>query len=161
MVLPVLLTSSQTSIMDYLGFTEILLVAFVVILIPGIFYLVTLQKALAAVSPQNRKMPPGQVWLLLIPLFNIVWYFIVVDAIAVSFERESISKGMSSEPKPTYNIGLATAILNICSVIPVLGFFCGLATIVCGIVHWVKVNETKNDLQRLAYYDGDTRPTIF
>lgn len=41
-------------------------------LIPTIFYFISLQKALEAVSPGHRMMPPGQVWLCLIPIFNFV-----------------------------------------------------------------------------------------
>ncbi len=46
------------------------LLAMGVFLIPWIFYLLTLSKALNRCSPANRSMSPGQVWLLLIPLFN-------------------------------------------------------------------------------------------
>jgi len=148
--------------MDNIGSYEVVvvtLVIFGILLIPAIFYLITLQKALTVVSPQNRKMPPGQVWLMFIPLFNIVWYFIIVDAVAVSFEREYAARGVGSEPKPTYSIGLATAILNVCGIIPIIGVLAGLATLVCWIMHWVKVNEHKNNLERMNY--DDPRPTIF
>jgi hypothetical protein len=47
-------------------------VALVAILIV-IFFLLSMQKALSRVSPQNRKMEPGMVWLALIPCVNIVW----------------------------------------------------------------------------------------
>lgn len=41
-------------------------------LVVAIFYLLTLMRALQKCSPQSRTMQPGMVWLLLIPLFNLI-----------------------------------------------------------------------------------------
>ncbi len=73
---------------DYGGSAVIVLLLLVLLLIPTIFYFISLQKALEAVSEQNRLMPPGQVWLSLIPIFNFVWMFFVVNRIAGSFQLE-------------------------------------------------------------------------
>jgi hypothetical protein len=51
-------------------------VACIIWLIPTIFYLKTLQDTLKEISVENRRMPPPNVWLLLIPLFNLVWAFL-------------------------------------------------------------------------------------
>ena len=45
----------------------IMLIAFAIALIPLIFYLLTLQKALNSCAPENRAMQPAMVWLMLIP----------------------------------------------------------------------------------------------
>jgi hypothetical protein len=104
----------------------------------------SLQKALQAVSEENRKMPPGQVWLLLIPLFNIIWSFIVVAKIADSFHDELARLNIySSDPRPTYNIGIAHSSLTLCGFIPLLGGVASLAGFVCWIIYWVKVNECR------------------
>jgi len=74
-----------------LGWTEILLmliVAFVLFLVPMIFFLLAQQNILRAVSAHNRKMQPGEVWLQLIPLFGLVWKFIVVTRISQSIRSE-------------------------------------------------------------------------
>ena len=47
------------------------------VIIPYIFFLLALQKTLKVISPENRKMPPGNVWLMFIPIFNIFWQFIM------------------------------------------------------------------------------------
>ncbi len=44
-------------------------------LLPGVLYLLNLQRAMEAVDAEMRPMAPGLVWLLLIPLVNIVWMF--------------------------------------------------------------------------------------
>ena len=116
-----------------------------IFLIPTIFYLLTLQKALQAVSVENRRMPPGQVWLSLIPLFNLIWMFIVVNKIAESFAAECYLLNIpTDETNPTQGIGNTKNILALCTMIPIIGVLAGIGYIVCWIMHWVKVNEYKN-----------------
>lgn len=119
----------------------LIFVVFAILLVPVILFLLTLQKTLEVISPENRKMPPSNVWLMFIPLFNIVWQFIMVDKISQSIGAECAKLNIpTKEPKPTYNIGLAWNICNLLSFIPVVG---GLASLVTFILYWVKVNDFK------------------
>ena len=112
-----------------------------IFLVPGVLFLLTLQNTLKAISPENRMMPPSNVWLMFIPLFNIVWQFIMVDKIAQSIAAECARLNIpAKDAKPTYNNGLAWNICNILSFIPLIG---GLAALVTFILYWVKVNEFK------------------
>ena len=120
-------------------------------IIPYILYLLTLQNTLKAISPQNRKMQPGQVWLLLIPLFNYIWNFIVVSRISESIAAEYSSRNIQFEPKPTYNIGIAFSILICCGIIPIINIFTGIAAIICWIIYWVQVSNHKGKLQIQQY----------
>jgi len=131
--------------LELLGLSAFL-VAVGIFLIPYIFYLISLQKALQTVSPENRKMQPGLVWLLLIPVFNWVWMFFVAEAISTSFKREFNKYGVLEVERPTYDLGLTLAILQCCFIIPVLGGFAGLACFVIWIIYWVKVSQKKNEL---------------
>jgi hypothetical protein len=130
---------------NYGGTAIITLLLLVLLLLPTIFYFISLQRALEAVSPEHRMMPPGQVWLSLIPIFNFVWMFFVVNKIAESFQLECYKLNISTnELKPTQGIGNAKNILRLCSFIPVIGILATLGFLVCWIIHWVKVNEYKN-----------------
>jgi hypothetical protein len=145
-----------------LGWTEILLILFVVLvifLIPMIFFLIAQQNTLRAVSPQNRKMQPGEVWLQLIPLFGLVWKFIVVSRIAQSIRAEINERNTNSflgdanpvfandyTPLPTYNIGLAYCILGLCGFIPILGWLATIGWLVCWIIYWTQIVAYKNKL---------------
>ena len=132
--------------MGNMGFQELLLIVVIggVFLI-GIFYINTLQNTLKAISPENRKIEPGNVWWLLIPLVNIFYSFVVVDAIAVSLKNEYEKYGVVTAEKPAYNIGLAMCILNILSAIP----FVGIVAFLCWIIYWVKINEHRNEIIKL------------
>ena len=119
-----------------------ILILFLVMLIPYIFFLLTLYKTLEAISQLNRKMNPGEVWLLFIPLFNFVWLFFVVSKISDSIADECRWLNLPvTEQRPTYGIGLAYAILSVTSsFIPLAGY---LGLLVCWIIYWVKVSEYK------------------
>jgi hypothetical protein len=57
-------------------------------------FLSTLARALRRVSPENRRMGPDQVWLNLIPFFNVVWASVTVDRVAGSLHNEYVSRGL-------------------------------------------------------------------
>ena len=132
-----------------LGASEIIVVFVVLLLLilPRILYLVTLQKTLEKISPENRAIPPSNVWLELIPLFNLVWQFLNVINISDSLKKEFESKGIKTdEPRPAYSIGIAFCVLSCCSIIPFLGFLAAIAGLICWIIFWVKVSNYKNML---------------
>jgi glycopeptide antibiotics resistance protein len=115
------------------------LVVVAIMLVPFIFYLLTLQKALNRCSPECRAMNPGMVWLMFIPLFNLVWHFFVVINMAKSLAAEFQKRGIAEEPKPGQTIGLVMCILGCCGIIPILGILCSLGGLVCWILYWVKI----------------------
>lgn len=131
--------------LDNYGSSAIAILLILLLLVPTILYFISLQKALEAVSRENRMMPPGQVWLALIPIFNFFWMFFVVYKIATSFQLECYRLNIpTTELKPTQGIGNAKNILRLCTFIPVLGIFAYIGFVVCWITHWVKVNQYKN-----------------
>ncbi|MCU0431968.1 MAG: hypothetical protein MUC87_00780 [Bacteroidia bacterium] len=127
----------------------------------GVFFLLSLHNALRQCAPATRKMEPGQVWLILIPFFGIVWLFIVVsrmaDSLAAEYERRRIPL---RETRPGYGVGLAMAIAGCGSLIRNLGkyaeipvlFWIGIAFalvfIVLTVVYWVQIAGYKNELRR-------------
>lgn len=126
-------------------------------LVALILFLIAQQNTLKAIQPQNRKMQPGEVWLQLIPLFNLIWQFIVVSRIAESIRNEINDRSLNSflgeadpvfandmTPRPTYDMGLTYCILSLCGCIPLLGGFASLAGIVCWIIYWTQIVAYKN-----------------
>lgn len=128
-------------------------------------FLGTLSSTLKCIAPQNRTMNPGQVFLLLIPVFNYIWMFILVSRISESIENELRSRNIPHEKKPTYSIGLTYAIISLTNVLVQYmypyGFFLNkpflwVATIACAISYWVSVSNMKNKLQALGYGNNFT-----
>src|SRR5580658_6568217 len=121
------------------GFAIVGLIIFAIFIIPWIFYCLTLQKALNRCAPENRAMGPGLVWLLFIPLFNLVWHFFVVINMAKSLGAEFQKRGIPEEPQPGKTMGLVMCILSCCSLIPFLGTIVAVGFLICWIIYWVKI----------------------
>jgi hypothetical protein len=121
----------------------IILIVFAISLLPTIFFLLTLHRTFEEVSEENRLMPAGQVWLALIPLFGMIWKFIIVSRLADSLQSEFAKRGLESkEARPGYSIGMAYCILTVCGFIP----FATLGALVCWIIYWVNIADYKNKL---------------
>lgn len=87
-----------------------------------IMHLITMSSALNAIPQPLRKIPSGNVWLILIPLFGLVYHFIVIGAVSDSIKAEFMRRNVSrDEDRPGYNTGLTACILLVCGIIPWLG----------------------------------------
>jgi len=108
-------------------------------IVVGIFYILSLQKALNRCSPENRAMEPAMTWLLLIPCFNFIWHFFIVFNMAKSLGAEFQKRGIAEEAEPGKTIGLVASIAWCCACIPILNYIAGPAALVCWIIYWVKI----------------------
>ena len=132
-------------------------------LVAYIFFLLSQQNTLRSIKAHNQKISPGQVWLQLIPGFNFVWQFIVVNRIADSIRAEIDDRISTSflgvaEPvflndktrRPTYNIGIATCILSFGGLtlffeqLDAFALYIPMAFLVCWIVYWTQIIHYKN-----------------
>jgi hypothetical protein len=124
---------------ELLVIVAIIFLISVTTLVPLAFFCLTLQKCLNRCTPQCRTIAPGQVWLLLIPFFNLVWQFIVVSRISSTLANEFRLRSMTKEPEPGKSLGLAFCILFVCGIVPFLGILAGIAGLICWILYWVKI----------------------
>ena len=126
----------------------IFILIFIVIaaLVVGILYLLTLQNLLNRVKPENRTVSPGNVWLLLIPIFNWIYPFILYPKISESVSKEFQSRGIPADGDFGKGLGITMPILTLCGIIPVIGALAGLANLVIWIIFWAKMAKYKNQL---------------
>lgn len=91
------------------------LFGFLLIAIVLFFFLRTLARALDRCSRDLRLMEPGQVWLNLIPFFNLVWVFVTVIRVGDSLRLEFADRRLDDEGEDggTYGktLGLAAFML--------------------------------------------------
>jgi hypothetical protein len=111
----------------------------------AVVYLLTLHKCLNRVSPQNRAMAPGLVWLNLIPFVGLVWNFFVVLNISKSLIAEGQMRRIDFGDGGK-TLGLVMASLAAASIIPVLGMVASVGALVCWILYWVKIAGYSNQL---------------
>ena len=127
----------------------VILVTLGLLFLPTFFFIRSLQALIAEVSVENRRIEPKQFWYLFIPLFNLVWQFIVVNRIADSLKSEFAKREIEvDEEKPGQTMGLAFAVLMCCGAIPNIGAIACLIGGIFFIMYWVKINNFRSLLQQ-------------
>jgi hypothetical protein len=137
------------------AFLIIAIVALVLIaaaLLVFILFLLNLKRMLDQVNPDNRMVPPANVFLMLIPVFSLVYGFILFPKISESLRREYESRGMTMPGDGLKVLGSAFAGLSLFSMIvnyleTPLSAVVSIALLVIFIVYWVKSAQIKNALR--------------
>jgi hypothetical protein len=139
-------------------------------LVVFILFAVSMQKAMNTVSSPNRKMDGGLIWLMLIPLLNIVWPFIFNNALRESYRKEFSQKGIPNTVNLSSGIiypagqmllvlialmqfgiltsstGYSQSDLDFYMMLNVISGLVGLMSFILWIVFWVNVNTLREVL---------------
>jgi hypothetical protein len=120
-----------------------LFVVLLVSLVIGLFVCYQLYVAARQLPLANRKLAPGLVFLLFVPLLNLVWLFVVVMKISQGYQEY-----FAANPRPGvgdcgYGIGLGWAISAICVFVPLVRLFAGLAALILMILYLVKLSQMR------------------
>lgn len=102
---------------------------------------------LQQIPADHRRMEPGQVWLLLIPCFGLIWNFQVFRRVPESFESYFASVGRTGFGDCGRNIGMWYSICGACSMIPILNYAAAPAALVLLIMNLVKLNQLKQEIR--------------
>lgn len=116
-----------------------LLLPLALLVVPAIFYLLTLRKALSICAPDNRTLSPGRVWLLLVPVFNIFWHFVVVLSISRSQRNELRQRNLPTRPPLGLSLGLGMCCLSVLAFVPALSGIAALGAFICWFAYWVTI----------------------
>lgn len=136
-----------------------LLGAALVMVLPYIFYIMQVQRLLRLISPDLRKTEPDAAWLLLIPVFRLVWSFVLVTRIGDSLRAEQQRRGiLEFDERPGFAIGIAMAsasalyrLVSLADVPAVTGVLF-LAMLSCWIVYWVKLAGFEKQLKQSGHW---------
>jgi len=140
-----------------LGLLGPLLLLFFVLLcyVPLILYLLNLQRCLDAVRPEFRpSLPTGLIWLGLVPFIGFFAVIGAVVVLATALKKEDESRQSNVFGDGGLTLGLAFSILGLLSWIPFLGMLLALGSLVCWILHWIKVSGFRKALAAYASVPG-------
>ena len=98
------------------------------------------------ISAEHRKMEPGKVWLLVIPLFNLYWIFPVMLGLSDSYKAAFAAKGRTDVGDCARQLGLFACIAYVCSVVPCVQYLAAPAALVLLIIYLVKASELRTKL---------------
>lgn len=136
------------------------LIALAIFILPWFFFLLNLQTLLQRVSPGNRAMPAGYVWLNFIPVFNLGWFLYTVIKVRDSVRAEYEARRWPAEGDFGYNVGIVAGILSIASFflgwVPFIGWAAGIGWLVSWIIYWLKTSDLKNRLVEPQVWAGPT-----
>ena len=93
----------------------------------------------ARVPEEHQKISPPAIWLMLIPLFGLVWNFFVFQRIPDSYKSYFDSVGDQSVGDCGKGVGLWYAICAACCIVPCLNYIAGPAALVLLIIFLVKL----------------------
>ena len=125
----------------------------VILLVTLLVYLIVaflLYTCLARVPQEYRKMEPGLVFLLIIPLFNIIWNFFVFLRIPESYQAYFASQGRTDVGDCGRSIGLWLSICVACSIVPCVNYISGPASLVLLIIFLVKIFGLKSQIPQAS-----------
>jgi lysylphosphatidylglycerol synthetase-like protein (DUF2156 family) len=117
------------------------LIFFLVFIGLGIAFLTTLSNLLLEIRPHNRRTEPKSVWLMLIPLFNLVYAFFFYKKLCDSIRAEYNSRGLVENTDGSYILGaIGAACMLINTIINFLSdetsLLSGLISLV-GMIFWI------------------------
>ena len=104
-----------------------------------------LYNAQKAIPPEHRRIEPGMIWLLLIPIFSLVWNFFVFLRIPDSYRSyfQSLGRDVGDAGR---SIGLALAICAACTIVPCVNLLAAPAALVLLIIFLVKIYNLKGQI---------------
>jgi hypothetical protein len=85
-------------------------------------------------------------WLLLIPIFNVIWFFFLLKSIKTGFLRMHENKRISQPIDTGYAYGIAMGCCWAAIFIPKLIFVALIPMFVFSILHWTKLNNARKRL---------------
>jgi hypothetical protein len=131
-----------------------LFLAFLIIipLITFIFYIRAISKTLTAISEPYRTQSPGMAWLLLIPIFNVIWFFFLLRAIKDGFANMYRDGLTQKEIDSGYNYGIGMGCCWAASFIPQFIFIALIPMFVFSILHWNKLNGARRAISKQQNY---------
>ena len=121
-----------------------LIVAFLAIaFVIQIIFCLLVYNCYKAIPEEHREMSAGLVWLLLIPLFGLVWNFFVYPNLSKSFKRYFDSVGDASAGNCNLTLAWVYAGVTAATVVPYLNGLAGPASLVLFIVYVAKAYGLK------------------
>lgn len=111
-----------------------------------ILFCLTLKNTIEAADAHNRTIEPGKVWLMLIPLFNFIYPFILFPKISSTIKNQLEENNEAEAGDYALMLGRAyPALYLIQMVIPneAISGLLSLAGLVFFIIFWVKMGSYK------------------
>ena len=124
----------------------VLIISILVVVVVQLLYLMTLNRTIQAIRPEFRQIEPGQAWLGFIPVFQLIWPFIINPKVAASIKADLEDRGIEILGDAGKQLGNIYPALRFGAYIPGIGLFFNLGYLVVFIIWWSKLGQFKRQL---------------
>jgi len=122
----------------------IAILLFVLVLVPNIFFMFSLQRAFVSIDDQYRSIAPSLVWLLLIPIFNFIWIFFLIVYLRDGYKKMWENNRLTKQTTAGFGVGVAYAVCWALCMVPGLNIVIWLPALVLWILYWVQVSQCRD-----------------
>lgn len=119
-------------------------------LLAYLFYVLEVSRTLGSIDPEFRSQTPSMAWLLLIPVFNVIWFFFLINAIRDGFEQMALHGRLRKEVDTGHKVGMAMGCCWAASFIPRLIFLSIIPLFVFSVLHWNALNKARKQVIPLS-----------
>jgi hypothetical protein len=109
----------------------------------GVFICYQLYLSAKALPAANQKLAPATVFLLLVPLVNLVWLFFVVLKMTEGYKGYFVANPRGDVGDCGYGVGLGWAIATACLIVPLANRFAGIASLILMVLYLVKLSQLR------------------
>lgn len=136
------------SIMDWRGnqmFYSILALIPIILLLftIAILFIRSIHQLYQNANPEFRTIEPIMTWLLMLPLFNFVWMFVVLRSVQQLLYQELRIRNIVFEGDRLYNIGVVLGVSNIFILFPYVRWVSIPTSLVLFIIYWSQILKYK------------------
>lgn len=106
-----------------------------------VFFLCTMYKTLKLVPKEKHIMPAWFCWLILIPMVGYVFAWMLLPFVVPKTLAHQVGDNPAAlkATKNLFAIGLATVIVMLFEIVPVVNILAFLISVILTIVYWVKL----------------------
>lgn len=136
------------NIMDWRGdqmfYTIMVIIPIVLLLfVTAVLFIRSIHQLFENASPESRTIEPIMTWLLMIPIFNFVWMFVVLKSVQQLLYQELRLRNLEFKGDSLYNIGLVLAISNIFVLFPYIRWITIPTSLILFIIYWRQILKYK------------------
>lgn len=105
----------------------------------AIFFIRSIFKLYQTALPEHRTIEPIMTWLLMIPIFNFVWIFVVLRSVQQLLYEELKDRGLVFKGDRLYNIGIILGISNIFVLFPYIRYVTIPLSFILLFIYWKSI----------------------
>lgn len=117
---------------------------------PLVFYILSFRTTAAAVNAAGGNAPVNAAWLLLIPLFGVVWYFVLLIQLRAAMRSTNFGEpdnqwwifGMAAGCLTLFSIVLPSVTVGLVQIVILV------AQITLAVLHWFKLVQIRAHFSR-------------